>query len=181
MGMTIAEKILAKKSGRDRVAAGDLVTVKVDTVVLFDNNFMPSIWQDMLKMEHPERVVVILDHRVPAVRLHIPPERGNLVHPVLPVQHADRAKLNADGHGSAEEATHLRRRGRGRQIPIEVSRPQQGIAHSSANAPGVEARLLKRTGDLNDRSGDLQAIRRGDAPYPQSTLPPFTFTISPVI
>ncbi|MDB5812792.1 MAG: 3-isopropylmalate dehydratase large subunit [Betaproteobacteria bacterium] len=66
MGMTIAEKILAKKSGRDRVAAGDLVTVDVDTVVLFDNNFMPSIWQDMLKMEHPERVVVILDHRVPA-------------------------------------------------------------------------------------------------------------------
>jgi 3-isopropylmalate/(R)-2-methylmalate dehydratase large subunit len=66
MGMTIAEKILAKKSGRDRVAAGDLVTVNVDTVVLFDNNFMPSIWQDVLKMEYPERVVVILDHRVPA-------------------------------------------------------------------------------------------------------------------
>jgi 3-isopropylmalate/(R)-2-methylmalate dehydratase large subunit len=66
MGMTIAEKILAKKSGRERVAAGDLVTVEVDTVVLFDNNFMPSIWQDVLKMEHPERVVVILDHRVPA-------------------------------------------------------------------------------------------------------------------
>lgn len=66
MGMTIAEKILAHASGRNRVAAGDLVTVKVDTVVLFDNNFMPSIWQDVLKLEHPERVVVILDHRVPA-------------------------------------------------------------------------------------------------------------------
>jgi 3-isopropylmalate/(R)-2-methylmalate dehydratase large subunit len=66
MGMTIAEKILAKKSGHKSVAAGDLVTVNVDTVVLFDNNFMPSIWQDVLKMEYPERVVVILDHRVPA-------------------------------------------------------------------------------------------------------------------
>ena len=66
MGMTIAEKILAKKSGHSQVTAGDLVTVNVDTVVLFDNNFMPSIWQDVLKMEHPERVVVILDHRVPA-------------------------------------------------------------------------------------------------------------------
>jgi 3-isopropylmalate/(R)-2-methylmalate dehydratase large subunit len=64
--MTIAEKILARASGRDRVAAGDLVTVKVDTVVLFDNNFMPSIWQEVLKLEHPERVVVIMDHRVPA-------------------------------------------------------------------------------------------------------------------
>jgi 3-isopropylmalate/(R)-2-methylmalate dehydratase large subunit len=66
MGMTIAEKILARASGRERVAAGDLVTVKVDTVVLFDNNFMPSIWQEVLKLEHPERVIVILDHRVPA-------------------------------------------------------------------------------------------------------------------
>src|SRR5512135_3480667 len=55
MAMTIAEKILAKKSGRGHVAAGDLVTVEVDTVVLFDNNFMPSIWQDVLKMEHSER------------------------------------------------------------------------------------------------------------------------------
>jgi 3-isopropylmalate/(R)-2-methylmalate dehydratase large subunit len=64
--MTIAEKILARASGRERVAPGDLVTVKVDTVVLFDNNFMPSIWQEVLKLEHPERVVVILDHRVPA-------------------------------------------------------------------------------------------------------------------
>jgi len=66
MGMTIAEKILARASGCERVAAGDLVTVKVDTVVLFDNNFMPSIWQNVLKLEHPERIIVILDHRVPA-------------------------------------------------------------------------------------------------------------------
>jgi 3-isopropylmalate/(R)-2-methylmalate dehydratase large subunit len=66
MGMTIAEKILARASGRSQVAAGDLVTVQVDTVVLFDNNFMPSIWQEVLKLEHPERIVVVLDHRVPA-------------------------------------------------------------------------------------------------------------------
>ena len=66
MGMTIAEKILAKKSGRDRVAAGDLVTVNVDTVVLFDNNFMPSIWQDVLKIVYEDGVVLFLVHRVPA-------------------------------------------------------------------------------------------------------------------
>ena len=66
MGMTIAEKILARKSGQAKVGPGDLVTVKVDTVVLFDNNFMPSIWQDVLKLDYPERVLVILDHRVPA-------------------------------------------------------------------------------------------------------------------
>ena len=58
MGMTIAEKILARNSGQARVRAGDLVTVRVDTAVLFDNNFMPSIWQEILKTDHPERVVV---------------------------------------------------------------------------------------------------------------------------
>ena len=65
--MTIAEKILAKNSGRDKVVPGDLVTVTVDTVVLFDNNFSPTNWQDVLRLEHPERIVVVLDHRVPAV------------------------------------------------------------------------------------------------------------------
>jgi 3-isopropylmalate/(R)-2-methylmalate dehydratase large subunit len=66
MGMTIAEKILARASGRERVAAGDLVTVQVHTTVLFDNNFMPNNWPDVRRMDHPDRVVVILDHRVPA-------------------------------------------------------------------------------------------------------------------
>jgi len=66
MGMTIAEKILARASRRNRVSAGDLVTVGVDTIVLFDNNFMPSIWQDVLKIDDPARIVVVLDHRAPA-------------------------------------------------------------------------------------------------------------------
>lgn len=66
MGMTIAEKILARKSGQARVVPGDVVTVDVDTVILFDNNFMPSIWRDILKVRDPEKIVVTLDHRVPA-------------------------------------------------------------------------------------------------------------------
>jgi 3-isopropylmalate/(R)-2-methylmalate dehydratase large subunit len=66
MGMTIAEKILAKKSGQTKVGPGDLVTVEVDTVILFDNNFMPSQWRDILKLKDRERVIVVLDHRVPA-------------------------------------------------------------------------------------------------------------------
>jgi len=66
MGMTIAEKILAKKSGQATVRPGDLVTVEVDTVILFDNNFMPSQWRDILKLRDPKRVIVVLDHRVPA-------------------------------------------------------------------------------------------------------------------
>jgi len=66
MGMTIAEKILARKSGQSRVVPGDVVTVDVDTVILFDNNFVASMWREILKLHDPGRIVVTLDHRVPA-------------------------------------------------------------------------------------------------------------------
>jgi 3-isopropylmalate/(R)-2-methylmalate dehydratase large subunit len=66
MGMTIAEKILAKKSGQATVRPGDVVTVEVDTVILFDNNFMPSNWRDILTVRDAGRIVVVFDHRVPA-------------------------------------------------------------------------------------------------------------------
>ncbi|MBM3373231.1 MAG: 3-isopropylmalate dehydratase, partial [Betaproteobacteria bacterium] len=66
MGMTIAEKILAAKSGRKVVIPGDVVTVDVDTVILFDNNFLPTNWRDILKVADPDRIVVTFDHRVPA-------------------------------------------------------------------------------------------------------------------
>ena len=66
MGMTIAEKILANKGGRIVVRPGDIVTVEVDTAILFDNNFMPANWREILKVRDPDRIVVVLDHRVPA-------------------------------------------------------------------------------------------------------------------
>ncbi len=66
MGMTIAEKILASKSGCAAVVPGDVVTVDVDTVILFDNNFMPNNWRDILKVADPAKIVVTFDHRVPA-------------------------------------------------------------------------------------------------------------------
>ncbi len=66
MGMTIAEKILARKGGLKRVAPGDLVTVEVDTVILFDNNFMTNRWREVLKVKDPDRLIVVFDHRVPA-------------------------------------------------------------------------------------------------------------------
>jgi 3-isopropylmalate/(R)-2-methylmalate dehydratase large subunit len=66
MGMTAIEKILAKNSGQEVVKPGDLVVVKVGTAVLYDNNFVPSIWRDILKVHDPDRVVVVFDHRVPA-------------------------------------------------------------------------------------------------------------------
>ena len=66
MGMTIAEKILARKSGQAKVAPGDLVTVEVDTVVMIDNSFTASRWREILKLRDPDRIVVVFDHRVPA-------------------------------------------------------------------------------------------------------------------
>lgn len=66
MGMTIAEKILARRSGQARVGPGDLVTVPVDTVILFDNNFMQNRWREILKVNDPDSIIVVFDHRVPA-------------------------------------------------------------------------------------------------------------------
>jgi 3-isopropylmalate/(R)-2-methylmalate dehydratase large subunit len=66
MGMTIAEKILAAKSGQKTVKPGDVVTVEVDTVILFDNNFMPNNWRDIQKVRDAGRIIVVFDHRVPA-------------------------------------------------------------------------------------------------------------------
>lgn len=66
MGMTIAEKILAAKSGQKTVAPGDVVTIQLDTIILFDNNFVPSNWRDIQRVCDPQRIVVVLDHRVPA-------------------------------------------------------------------------------------------------------------------
>src|SRR5262249_3133514 len=64
--MTIAEKILARKSGRSKVGPGDLVTVEVDTVVMIDNSFTASRWREINKLKDPGRIVVVFDHRVPA-------------------------------------------------------------------------------------------------------------------
>ena len=61
MGMTAIEKILAKNSGMDVVKPGDLVVVKVGTAVLYDNNFAPSIWRDILKVHNPENLCKVGD------------------------------------------------------------------------------------------------------------------------
>jgi 3-isopropylmalate/(R)-2-methylmalate dehydratase large subunit len=66
MGMNITEKILAKAAGVSRVVPGEIVIVEVGTAVLIDMNFMPAGWREILKVHDPARVVVVLDHVVPA-------------------------------------------------------------------------------------------------------------------
>lgn len=74
MGMTIAEKILARASGRASVAAGDVVEPRVDLAMSHENAALvinqfreifdgtglePRVWD-------PSKIAVIFDHRVPA-------------------------------------------------------------------------------------------------------------------
>jgi len=74
MGMTVAEKILARACSRDAVKAGDVVEPKVDLAMSHENaalvinqfleiyqgtTMKPNIWD-------PTRISIIFDHRVPA-------------------------------------------------------------------------------------------------------------------
>jgi len=69
MGLTLAEKILARKAGRSVVAPGEIVTVEPDLAMSHDN--AAAIAQSFAAMGagrvwNPQRIVVILDHAVPA-------------------------------------------------------------------------------------------------------------------
>ena len=66
MGMTAIEKILARNSEQSEVRPGDIVTTKVETAILFDNNFMATTWREILHVHDPDKVVVVFDHRAPA-------------------------------------------------------------------------------------------------------------------
>ena len=73
MGMTMAEKILARASGRDKVVPGEYVTATVDVIMGHDGTF-PRAYELMKengfsKIKHPEKMVVVADHRVPATNV----------------------------------------------------------------------------------------------------------------
>jgi 3-isopropylmalate/(R)-2-methylmalate dehydratase large subunit len=69
MAMTMAEKVLARASGRDAVAAGEYVTAKVDRVMAHEAFTICGLRLAKLGVERvfdPEKVIVILDHYFPA-------------------------------------------------------------------------------------------------------------------
>ena len=69
MGMTLAEKILARASGREAVTPDEIVVARVDLAMSHENadlvrkSFLeigaPKVWD-------PSKIVIIFDHRVPA-------------------------------------------------------------------------------------------------------------------
>lgn len=69
MSMTMAEKILARTSGRGVVAAGDFVTATVDRVMCHEAFVLCAMKLMQLGVDRvfdSERVIVILDHYFPA-------------------------------------------------------------------------------------------------------------------
>lgn len=74
MGMTIAEKILARASGRPAVTAGDIVEPRVDLAMSHENaalviNQFREVFEGTgleATVWDPSRIAIIFDHRVPA-------------------------------------------------------------------------------------------------------------------
>jgi len=70
MGMTITEKILAKASGKKKVAPGELVDAKIDIVLCVDVTTPPAISmlaeKGLDKVFDAEKIVVTPDHFQPA-------------------------------------------------------------------------------------------------------------------
>ncbi len=69
MGMTIAEKILARASGRSSVKPGDYVTAEIDLAMIHEGmrGVYPILKEaGVKKLWDPEKVVNLMDHWVPA-------------------------------------------------------------------------------------------------------------------
>jgi len=68
---TLAEKIIARAAGKDRVAAGDIVTCRVDLAMMHDSGgprrVAPILERLGAEVWDPDCVVVVTDHYVPAV------------------------------------------------------------------------------------------------------------------
>ena len=65
MSMTMIEKIMARKAGRDSVSVGETVVVDVDMTVLIDLQFA-TMWIEPLRIHDPDKLAIVMDHAVPA-------------------------------------------------------------------------------------------------------------------
>ena len=67
-GMTMIEKILARKAGLAAAHAGDTVTVDVDMTVLIDLQFA-TLWIPPTRIHDAAKTAIVMDHAVPAPSL----------------------------------------------------------------------------------------------------------------
>ncbi len=81
MGMTLAEKILARASGLDTVSPGQYVTAKIDLAMAHEamaGVYVKLVKAGWSKVWDPSRIVSLLDHYVPA-----PTERAAEIHKLV--------------------------------------------------------------------------------------------------
>ena len=68
MGMTVAEKIIARASGRDAVAPDEVVWVDVDIAMMHDSSGPRRIWPALDRLGvgvwDPDKIVLVADHYV---------------------------------------------------------------------------------------------------------------------
>jgi 3-isopropylmalate/(R)-2-methylmalate dehydratase large subunit len=68
MGMTMAEKVLARAGGKAQVKPGEYVTAKIDQVMLheaFSNVYRNLMQVGVTRVWDPSRIATLLDHQVP--------------------------------------------------------------------------------------------------------------------
>jgi 3-isopropylmalate/(R)-2-methylmalate dehydratase large subunit len=70
-GLTLAEKLVARAAGKQRVTSGEIVTCRVDLAFAHDSSG-PRRWRPMLeelgaRLWDPDKIVIVSDHYVPAV------------------------------------------------------------------------------------------------------------------
>ena len=69
MGMTLAEKILARASGRDSVFPDQIVIAKVDLAMSHENADLVRksfLEIGLARVWDPSKIVIVFDHRIPA-------------------------------------------------------------------------------------------------------------------
>ncbi|MBS3815293.1 MAG: 3-isopropylmalate dehydratase large subunit [Hadesarchaea archaeon] len=82
MGMTIAEKILARKSGRAQVKPGDVVRASIDKAMV--NDITAPLTVDALKeiglkeVWDPEKIVIVFDHQAPPTTIEAAEDHDSL-------------------------------------------------------------------------------------------------------
>ena len=70
MGMTMAEKAFTRASGRKVVTPGEYLTAPIDLLLINDRGFLDTyealLQGGLMKVWDPDRIVVVIDHSVPA-------------------------------------------------------------------------------------------------------------------
>ncbi len=71
MGQTLAENLIARAAGKDKVRPGETVTVRIDLAMMHDSGgprrIAPILERLGAKVWDPDKIVLVSDHWVPAV------------------------------------------------------------------------------------------------------------------